>query len=628
MADTNPDLLFQQPADVAPDLMFGSAYETPAVRNVSVLVRLGGVTARAYASQPVRAYAALVVGGVTLSACVYYDNRVTPYLDTRYKSSQHVAIPRTSDNGGNWGVSKNSERQSDPTWQAAKFGSLEQTDQTKASLPMLPKVDVKHTLGDGRTATTSTRSDVAKFIDTGRSTAYSKADPQRAITSSGMQAGIFKIQARGQDWQGAVSRQLVRSSTIGKGITNQGYNSLVAHWALAGLGQAGMGSPPVPQPKPDIPVAEVVSTQILFECHPISGAPALVFGGKSTRGSDRAGTTIIPVRRVYFVINNASLRRLDGQIELPVLNMTLSLDTDSWTWGLNAVLSGEALPALLPAQDYQPVTLEAEVNGQQWQFLLERISRSRTFGKSEIRIQCRGNTAVLDAPYAPVQSFNNTAARTARQLMQDVLTRNGAGLGWDVEWGLQDWLVPAGVFSHQGSYVSALQQIAKSAGGYLQPHPTRKLIRALPRYPAPPWQWDSIVPDYHVLADITAQETLQWLEKPAYNRVFVSGQEAGILGQVSRSGTAGDVIAPMVVDALITDATVARQRGTAILSDTGRQMEVSLRLPVLKETGVIVPGAFVQYQDAQIARRGLVRSVQIEASLPEVWQTIGVQTYA
>ena len=235
---------------------------------------------------------------------------------------------------------------------------------------------------------------------------------------------------------------------------------------------------------------------------------------------------------------------------------------------------------------------------------------------------------MLDAPYAPVQSFNNTAARTARQLMQDVLTRNGAGLGWDLEWGLQDWLIPAGVFSHQGSYISALQQIAKAAGGYLQPHPTRNLIRALPRYPAPPWQWDSVVPDYHVPADITAQETLQWLEKPAYNRVFVSGQEAGILGQVTRTGTAGDVIAPMVVDALITDATVARQRGIAILSDTEHQMEVSLRLPVLKETGVIVPGAFVQYQDAQIARRGLVRSVQIEASLPEVWQTIGVQTYA
>jgi hypothetical protein len=63
--------------------------------------------------------------------------------------------------------------------------------------------------------------------------------------------------------------------------------------------------------------------------------------------------------------------------------------------------------------------------------------------------------------------------------------------------------------------------------------------------------------------------------------VFVSGQEVGVLAQVSRAGTAGDVFAPMVVDALITQAAAARQRGIAVLADTGRQVELSLRLPVL-----------------------------------------------
>lgn len=43
--------------------------------------------------------------------------------------------------------------------------------------------------------------------------------------------------------------------------------------------------------------------------------------------------------------------------------------------------------------------------------------------------------------------------------------------------------------------------------------------------------------------------------------MFVSGQDVGVLGQVTRAGTAGDVLAPMVVDALITEAAAARQRG-------------------------------------------------------------------
>lgn len=96
----------------------------------------------------------------------------------------------------------------------------------------------------------------------------------------------------------------------------------------------------------------------------------------------------------------------------------------------------------------------------------------------------------------------------------------------------------------------------------------------------------------------------------------------------ARVVTAGEILAPMVVDALVTNATAARQRGIAVLADAGRQIELSLRLPVLAETGIIVPGAFVDYQDGSVSRRGLVRSTQVEAGLPEVWQTLGVQTYA
>ena len=88
----------------------------------------------------------------------------------------------------------------------------------------------------------------------------------------------------------------------------------------------------------------------------------------------------------------------------------------------------------------------------------------------------------------------------------------------------------------------------------------------------------------------------------------------------------------MVVDALVTEAAAARQRGISVLADTGQQIEVSLRLPVLAETGIIEPGAFVEYQDGSqgstIRRLGIVRSTQVEAGMPEVWQTLGVQSHA
>lgn len=105
-----------------------------------------------------------------------------------------------------------------------------------------------------------------------------------------------------------------------------------------------------------------------------------------------------------------------------------------------------------------------------------------------------------------------------------------------------------------------------------------------------------------------------------------------MLGQVTRQGTAGDWLAPMVTDSLITTAAAARQRGLAALSDTGRQLDISLRLPVLPATGIIQPGAYIQYQesgeDGIHTRIGLVRSTHIEVGLPEVFQSLGVECHA
>jgi len=336
---------------------------------------------------------------------------------------------------------------------------------------------------------------------------------------------------------------------------------------------------------------------------------------------------VVPVRRVYFVINNVTLYRVSDGAPVPVFNLSLSLDASSWAWGFDAVLPAKA-EALVAGNAGGPVELAASVNGTTFRVLAENISRERIFGDASIRISGRGHNAVLAAPYAPVMTFSNTEGRTARQLMDDVLTVNGIPLGWTVDWGLTDWNVPAGAFAQQGTWIEALTAIADAAGGYLIPHPSVPTIRVRHRYPVAPWEWSTVTPDFVLPVDAVARESLRWRELPAYNRVFVSGQDVGVLGQVTRAGTAGDVLAPMVVDPLITEATAARQRGIAVLADTGQQIEVSLRLPVLAETGIIEPGAFVEYQDGSVTRLGLVRATQVEAGMPEVWQTLGVQAYA
>ena len=381
-----------------------------------------------------------------------------------------------------------------------------------------------------------------------------------------------------------------------------------------------------PLPPPVVPT--YWGTALLFSCPPLA-APMLVFGARQCEIPDvpPTGVVTLAVRKVYFVINDVSLRRASNGVEVPVNSLSLSLDASSWAWGFDAVLPHSA-QSLIEPNGSGVVELLATVNGTTFAVLAENISRERSFGQTSIRLTGRGRNAVLAAPYAPVMTFTNSQARTARQLMDDVLTINGVSMGWNVDWGLTDWNVPSGVFAHQGTWIEALSVIAGAAGGYLLPHPRDPTIRVRHRFPVAPWEWATVAPNFVLPVDAVEKESLRWLEKPSYNRVFVSGQEAGVLAQVTRSGTAGDLLAPMVVDALITEAAVARQRGLAVLSDTGRQIEVNLNLPVLLDTGIIEPGAFVQYRDGRVDRLGLVRSTQVNAGFPEVWQTLGVQTYA
>lgn len=340
---------------------------------------------------------------------------------------------------------------------------------------------------------------------------------------------------------------------------------------------------------------------------------------------DPSGTWIVPALNVYIMQNQVTLVRVSDGQAIPAVGLQLSLDAESWAWRIQATMPASAQSLVESAGD--PVELQATINGEPFKWLVESIGRERQFGSERIRISGRSRSALLAAPYAITQQRSNASARTAQQLMGDVLSVNGVPLAWSVEWGLTDWLVPAGAWSHQGSYIDALAAIAQAAGAYLQPHPTDSILRVLHRYPAAPWDWATTTPDYELPAAVVTREGIEWQRRPDYNRVFVSGTTAGVLGQITRAGTAGDIVAPMITEPLATHADAVRQRGLAVLADVGRQARVSLRLPVLEETGVIVPGKLIRYIDGGVTRLGLVRGTQVDAGHLEVWQSLEVETH-
>lgn len=342
---------------------------------------------------------------------------------------------------------------------------------------------------------------------------------------------------------------------------------------------------------------------------------------------DESGTVIVPVRKVYVVKNEITLLRVDGALAIPAYAFSMSLDVDSWTWSWSATVPASALALVQPGPDGDPIDVLATVNGVPFRLAAERVASPREFANHRVNVSGRGRAAMLDEPYAPVLNHGNSSVRTAQQLMGDVLTLNGTPIGWDVDWGITDWLVPGNVWTHQGAYMSALRDIADAAGAYLQPHDTEQTLLVRARYPVAPWDWTPDMADIELPASATAMEEIEWERKPAYDRVHVSGTTVGVLAEVNRTGGAGVLVAPMVTHPLITHVDAARQRGLSVLADTGRIAHVTLRLQVGEEAGVIKPGAMVRYVDGATTRLGLVRSTALEWSRPSLRQTITLETH-
>jgi hypothetical protein len=585
------------------------------------------VEVMALAAVPVRADAVVMLHSpVAVTAAAIYDNRVTPWLDSRAAAHHQTAVPDGVALNSAWALSAPQRQSPAQRWQTAQ-PAVGQADAL---------FDAARTLRQRGEAAWQR----AEPVDAQAAAAHQKAVPntealgvkhQVADTcaqqaASALQTGVFQALQHGDTWQWAQAKVRDLTGRSGASRRLRGVTQVSFPWQVAGHPKNGKSAWPLPQPEG--PTVYPRDGHLLFECPPLTVAH-LVFGPRACYLLPFfPGAVAVPVLRTYVTINSITLRRVDGDVAIPAYAFQMSLDVESWTWSWSASVPADALPLVQPASDGQPVEVEALVNGVPYRLYAEGVSSQRQFGQARIAVKGRGKAAMLDAPYAPSLNFGNTEPRTAQQLITDVLSVNGVGVGWAVDWRLTDWLVPGNTWTHQGAYISAVTAIAQAAGGYVQPHDTAQTLRILPRYPAAPWSWAGVTPDFELPSSVIAVEGIDWTRKADYNRVFVSGVTSGVLGQVTRAGTAGDSVAPMVTDTLITHADAARQRGLAILSDTGQQARVTLTLPVLAETGLIKPGQFVRYLDGGQSRLGLVRSTSLAWSRPKLRQTIAVETHA
>lgn len=615
------DLIFASSPVATPgpvDLVFGAAEAALLDRSATLSITLPGLTAAITVRHVLDATVVAALPALTFAVSAQYDNAVPRPLVARVVAGHQDAVGASSPGV----IAKHQEAA--PVASAAR---VRHQDALPAGRPAI----ARHHDADRARSLVTLRHQDGTPLRTGRRLGHQDAARVRrqSLVRHADAVGL-RVQRRMTHQDGTRIRRTIAAPLQPADATGRWH---VARYRAAlptgrwvtGMHQEAMRPPigrySVPPVVVPPPVDRTGDPHLLF-CQPAKGLADLLFGLVCD-----AGTVVIPIREVYVVINTFSLVRADTSEPVAVSDFSASLDADSWCWGWSASLSAELMPLVRSETPGDYVELIATINGTALRLVVERLGRDRRFASSMLKISGRGRAAWLADPHAPVETRFNEAPRTAQQLLADALTINGVGIGWDIDWRITDWLVPSGAWSHTGTYMDAATRIAEAGGAYIQAHNTAQTLIVLPRYPAAPWNWGGLTPDIELPEDVCEVESIEWQDKPDYNAVYVVGGADGRRDRIRRAGLAADRLAQTIVDPLATAPEMTLQRGTAALGDTGRQAHITLRLPVLPETGIIQPGRLIRYVENGNSRLGLSRAVQIDQRFPELWQSIRLESH-
>lgn len=382
--------------------------------------------------------------------------------------------------------------------------------------------------------------------------------------------------------------------------------------------------PPPPDPcyEPALPVRLVFSepgtdsTRLVFVCERHGSGP----------GPERP-RFVIPLLRVYMTVHSIRAVLLPSLERVQLSGVSISSNDDGFGWSLSATGPEHLIDQLAPVGGL-PARIRVTIDGIDWVFVVDPPDRTRKFAERKVSVVGQSATALLGAPYMPSSDWANPGgAFTAQQLVAKALEFTGV----DIDWGITDWLVPAGAWSFQGTPLAVAQRVAEAVGAVVRSHRTDETLQFAPRYPAMPWEWDAAPLDVQMPGQIMTSDSLQNRRNPDWEAVYVLGQTHGKKGHVVRTGTAGAVLAPQVIDSLITHPDAARQRGQAVLGAAGRGYTQNMTVPLLtggSNPGLILPGYLLQVDEPGESWRGLVRGITINESAPTVRQQLVVERRA
>lgn len=414
--------------------------------------------------------------------------------------------------------------------------------------------------------------------------------------------------------------------TAGAGPAVPLYRGFQARYQQAMKPPAGKSQVKPPEPKKPGCYEQLAGGPIkLVFCKSWSASADLVF--YCCQSTPEPGSQfVIPLLKVYMLVYQSNAVLLASGTPIPLTGVRIESGDDGFGWTLSA--SGPVgLVGLLAPQGGVPQQIRLTINGIDWVFAVKQPVRSRNFDGWQASVSGQSVTSLIGERYWHAKAWDIGSQMSVQQIASEALQHTGITL----EWGAEDWQVPAAAWSHMGTPLSVIKRIAEAAGAVVRSHRTEPVLQLAPEYKTLPWNWATAVPDVVMPGQIIVQDTLTDLEQELRNAVYVSGSAAGgVIGQIVRAGTAGDLLAAQITDPLMTDVVAVRQRGIVPLADSALRWRQEVSVPLITggtAPGLILPGYLIEVQEPGETWRGMVRHLSLDESMPEFTQTLTVDRF-
>lgn len=352
-------------------------------------------------------------------------------------------------------------------------------------------------------------------------------------------------------------------------------------WNIAGL-PSGCGPsirPPVIPPKPPKPDVITIKRDLIFCKKPNNKNPIDLVFGDECEWIDNGYS--IPEKDVYIVQNNVEIFRTDDNKIIKAFTVDIGASRQDYLWSGSLSLPFSELEKIVD-------TPEIEININQYKFIVDvnDISIKQEFNSKLIEISVSSTTNRLKT----IKAHNLMRDASSIAIMSAQLSRDDLETGFKfVSQNSVDWVIPNGIIEYDDAFaLDIINSIALAVGDTVISHAHNKEIIVKEKYSSEDTVYSLPIGK---LFDYGTDE----IESEEYNAVVVTGENKGVTAVVRKDGTAGEKIASMIVNKLITGQEAARRAAiNAIFNTSDRSVMIDAESVLFKEAPMIYPSDAVK----------------------------------